>query len=108
MADQSQYLSPLGRRWRGHAMNMLFWIAALATGLLMPAARAKADYEVMTRNDIFFAERDGVKLFGDLYAPKSLDKAPVLVAVHGGGCQCVDHLSPISVCPRCRSDRICS
>ena len=34
-------------------MNMLFWIAALATGLLMPAARAKADYEVMTRNDIF-------------------------------------------------------
>ena len=61
-------------------MNMLFWIAALATGLLMPAARAKADYEVMTRNDIFFAEHDGVKLFGDFYAPKGLDKAPVLVA----------------------------
>src|SRR5215813_12266174 len=68
-------------------MNMLFWIAALATGLLMPAARAKADYEVMTRNDIFFAEHDGVKLFGDFYAPKGLDKAPVLVAVHGGGWQ---------------------
>ena len=68
-------------------MNMLFWIAALATGLLMPGARAKADYEVMTRNDIFFAEHDGVKLLGDFYAPKGLDKAPVLVAVHGGGWQ---------------------
>lgn len=68
-------------------MKMLFWIAALATGLLMPAARAKADYEVMTRNDIFFAEHDGVKLLGDFYAPKGLDKAPVLVAVHGGGWQ---------------------
>ena len=68
-------------------MNMLFWIAALATGLLMPAARAKADYEVMTRSDIFFAEHDGVKLLGDFYAPKGLDKAPVLVAVHGGGWQ---------------------
>lgn len=68
-------------------MNMLFWIAALATALLMPAARAKADYEVMTRNDIFFAEHDGVKLLGDFYAPKGLDKAPVLVAVHGGGWQ---------------------
>jgi len=53
-------------------MNMLFWIAALATGLLMPAAKAKADYEVMTRKDIFFAEHDGVKLLGDFYAPKGL------------------------------------
>src|SRR5262244_2333229 len=65
-------------------MNKLFWIAALATGLLMAAARAKADYEVMTRNDIFFAEHDGVKLLGDFYAPKGLDKAPVLVAVQVG------------------------
>ena len=48
-------------------MNMLFWIAALATGLLMPAARAKADYEVMTRNDIFFAEHVGVKLLGAVF-----------------------------------------
>src|SRR5215469_13813616 len=68
-------------------MKMLFWIAALATGLLMTAARAKAHYEVMTRNDIFFAEHDGVKLLGDFYAPKGLDKVPVLVAVHGGGWQ---------------------
>ena len=34
-----------------------------------------------------FAEHDGVKLLGDLYPPKGLDKAPVLVAVHGGGWQ---------------------
>src|SRR5215471_12306948 len=71
-------------------MNMLFWIAALATALLMPAARAKADYEVMTRNDIFFAEHDGVKLLADFYSPKGLDGAPVLVAVHGGGWQVGD------------------
>ena len=40
-----------------------------------------------TRADIVFAEHDGVKLLGDLYLPKGLDKAPVLVAVHGGGWQ---------------------
>jgi acetyl esterase/lipase len=28
-----------------------------------------------------------VKLLGDLYSPRGLDKAPVLVAVHGGGWQ---------------------
>ena len=40
-----------------------------------------------TRTDIVFAEHDGAKLLGDLYSPKGLDKAPVLVAVHGGGWQ---------------------
>jgi acetyl esterase/lipase len=68
-------------------MNMLFWIAALATGLLMPVGTAQAEFEVTTRNDIAFAEHDGVKLLGDFYAPKGVDKAPVLVAVHGGGWQ---------------------
>jgi acetyl esterase/lipase len=68
-------------------MNMPFWITVLATGLLMPGGTAHADFEVMTRNDIVFAEHDGVKLLGDLYAPKGVDKAPVLVAVHGGGWQ---------------------
>ena len=48
------------------------------------------DYEVTVRNDIVFAEHDGVKLIGDLYAPKGLDKAPVLVGVHGGGWQVGD------------------
>jgi acetyl esterase/lipase len=68
-------------------MNMHSWITVFATGLLMPAGTALADFEVMTRNDIVFAEHDGVKLLGDLYAPKGADKAPVLVAVHGGGWQ---------------------
>jgi predicted acyl esterase len=64
--------------------KMLFWVAILGAGLLMPGASAKADYEVMTRNDILFAEHDGVRLLGDFYAPKGVEKAPVLVAVHGG------------------------
>jgi hypothetical protein len=68
-------------------MKILFWIAILGAGLLMPGANAKADYEVMTRNDILFAEHDGVRLLGDFYAPKGVEKAPVLVAVHGGGWQ---------------------
>src|SRR5260370_16224250 len=71
------------------AMRIRFWITMLAMALLLTGARAKADYEVVTRNDIVFAEHAGVKLLGDFYAPKSLDKAPVLVAVHGGGWQVV-------------------
>src|SRR5246500_1257997 len=68
-------------------MSIRFWITMLAMALLMTGARAKADYEVLTRNDIFFAEHDGVRLLGDFYAPKGVEKAPVLVAVHGGGWQ---------------------
>ena len=36
---------------------------------------------------IVFAEHDGTKLIGDLYLPNGRSKAPVLVAVHGGGWQ---------------------
>jgi acetyl esterase/lipase len=62
--------------------------AAMAAGLLVSAAAAQAQpYEITARNDIVFAEHDGIKLLGDLYSPKGLDKAPVLVAVHGGGWQ---------------------
>jgi len=70
-------------------MKIGFWGAVVAAAsLLVPGAAAKAaTYEVTTRADIVFAEHDGVKLLGDLYAPKGLDKAPVLVAVHGGGWQ---------------------
>ena len=59
-------------------MKILFWIAILGAGLLMPGASAKADYEVMTRNDILFAEHDGVRLLGNFYAPKGVEKAPVI------------------------------
>src|SRR5256885_16311451 len=65
------------------------WGAALAATMMMTAASAR-EYEVVVRNDIVFAEHDGTKLLGDLYAPKGLDKAPVLVGVHGGGWQVGD------------------
>src|SRR2546423_3417033 len=63
------------------------WGAALAAAVMMTTAASAREYEVVVRNDIVFAEHDGTKLLGDLYAPKGLDKAPVLVAVHGGGWQ---------------------
>src|SRR6478609_6773764 len=72
----------------GSAMTTGFWSGALvAAGLLAADAAQAQTYEVTTRNDIVFAEHDGTKLLGDLYSPKGLDKAPVLVAVHGGGWQ---------------------
>jgi acetyl esterase/lipase len=50
---------------------------------------AKA-HNVEVMPGMFFAEHDGVGLFGDLYLPAGLDNAPVLVAVHGGGWQIGD------------------
>lgn len=41
-------------------------------------------YAVERRLDIAYAEHDGVRLVGDLYAPASLPNAPVVIAVHGG------------------------
>src|SRR4051795_868085 len=66
------------------------WGAALAAAVMMTTAASAREFEVVMRNDIVFAEHDGVKLLGDLYAPKGLDKAPVLVGVHGGGWQVGD------------------
>jgi len=48
------------------------------------------EHEVVIKTDIVFAEHDGVALLGDLYLPRQLDKAPVLVGVHGGGWQLGD------------------
>lgn len=47
-------------------------------------------HEVGIRPDICFAVHDGVELLGDLYLPQGADKAPVLVAAHGGGWQMGD------------------
>jgi acetyl esterase/lipase len=66
-------------------MKCLQW-AWLALALLASAATAR-EYEVVTRTDIAYAMREDARLVGDLYLPKGLDKAPVLVAVHGGGWQ---------------------
>jgi acetyl esterase/lipase len=74
--------------WEENPMTTGFWSATLvAAGLFVSGAAQAQPYEVTTRNDIVFAEHDGTKLLGDLYSPKGRDKAPVLVAVHGGGWQ---------------------
>lgn len=46
-----------------------------------------AEYEVVNRPGLVFAEHDGIKLVGDFYLPKGRGKTPILVAVHGGGWQ---------------------
>jgi len=71
---------------------MLFRLlgAAIAALVLLMTAASAREFEVTVRDDIVFAEHDGVKLLADLYAPKGVDKAPVLVAVHGGGWQIGD------------------
>jgi acetyl esterase/lipase len=55
--------------------------------LLMPDTTEAANHEVITRPNIQFVQHDGIALAGDLYLPKGLDKAPILIAVHGGGWQ---------------------
>ncbi|HMI14817.1 MAG TPA: hypothetical protein VK526_00460, partial [Bradyrhizobium sp.] len=56
------------------------------------AARAQAQnppstYAVSTQAKIEYAQHDGVTLTGDLYLPKGVDKAPLVIAAHGGGWQ---------------------
>jgi acetyl esterase/lipase len=58
--------------------------AALA---VMPQSAWSQSFEVVARPNIEFAQHGGAKLSGDLYLPKGLDKAPLLIAVHGGGWQ---------------------
>jgi acetyl esterase/lipase len=48
------------------------------------------EHETLTKLDILYAVHDGVELLGDLYLPQGIDKAPVLVAAHGGGFQLGD------------------
>ena len=60
-------------------------LAAMLTALTVSAA--KAEYPVATRTNLEYVQRDGTKLSGDLYLPKGLDKAPVVIAMHGGGWQ---------------------
>ncbi len=44
-----------------------------------------AEYEVSKRFGVVYAAHDRAKLVGDFYLPKGLTKAPVVVAMHGGG-----------------------
>jgi acetyl esterase/lipase len=66
-------------------MKKLLGLIALAS-LVAVVAQAQP-YEVVTRTNIEYVEHDGVKLAGDLYLPRGRDKAPVLIAAHGGGWQ---------------------
>src|SRR5258705_4395048 len=68
---------------------MKSWLATMLAGALtvLLVGAAKAQYEVTTRANIDYVEHDGTKLTGDLYLPKGLAKAPVVIAVHGGGWQ---------------------
>jgi acetyl esterase/lipase len=65
------------------------WLVAVLSAAWLASAigAAKAEPEVVTRSDIEYVQHDGVKLAGELYLPKGLDKAPVVIAVHGGGWQ---------------------
>jgi acetyl esterase/lipase len=48
-------------------------------------AAARAADDIDRRQDIQYAEHEGTKLLGDFYLPKGASKAPVLIAIHGGG-----------------------
>jgi acetyl esterase/lipase len=61
---------------------------SLTLALVLPVTGAwTKDYEVVTRPNLEFVQHDGTNLAGDLYLPKGLDKAPVVIAAHGGGWQ---------------------
>jgi acetyl esterase/lipase len=62
-------------------------VAALALTFAAADGAVAQDYGVITRPNVPYVEHDGVKLTGDFYAPKGLDKAPAIIAVHGGGWQ---------------------
>ena len=71
-------------------MKALLTIFALASMVTTAAAQAQtppSTYAVSTQAKIEYAHHDGVTLTGDLYLPKGLDKAPLVIAVHGGGWQ---------------------
>ena len=71
---------------RSRLVSRLIVGAALATLVLLAADGARAaEYEIANRPDLVYAEHGGSKLLGDLYLPKGRAKAPVLVAIHGGG-----------------------
>src|SRR5262249_6261873 len=59
-------------------------VCVLDGGMMTASA---AEYAVATRMKVQYVEHDGVKLTGDLYSPKGRDKAPAIVAIHGGGLQ---------------------
>jgi len=62
-------------------------IALAAATMALTLDTGKAQNEVVTRGNVEYAEHGGTKLTGDLYLPKGVAKAPLIIAVHGGGWQ---------------------
>jgi acetyl esterase/lipase len=61
--------------------------AVLAVAVVWAGGASAQALEVVTRQNVAYAERNGTTLAGDLYRPQGIEKPPVLVAVHGGGWQ---------------------
>src|ERR1700722_15260474 len=60
----------------------------LAVALVVSTAQAAmAQHGVVTTAGVEYVQHDSVKLVGDLYRPNDIAKAPVVIAVHGGGWQ---------------------
>src|SRR5262249_26619671 len=72
-----------------HTTRMLLARALVVAAPLVVAAQAAPaqTYAVTTKPNVEYVTHEGVKLTGDFYLPKGLDKAPVIVAIHGGGWQ---------------------
>ncbi|MFL6796887.1 MAG: alpha/beta hydrolase fold domain-containing protein [Xanthobacteraceae bacterium] len=69
-------------------MRCLSWVVLVVAELIASIAAAQAQpYSVSVRTELTYAEHDGIKLSGDLYLPKGRERAPVMLAVHGGGWQ---------------------
>jgi acetyl esterase/lipase len=63
---------------------MLTCVAVL--GMAVATCRASAaEYEVGKRFGVVYAMHDRTKLVGDLYLPNKRSRAPLLIAMHGGG-----------------------
>ena len=60
-------------------------ILVLAPLLALDAFSAPPVYDVERKNDIEFAQPDGVSLLLDLYLPKVEKSPPLILFIHGGG-----------------------
>ena len=69
------------------ALLTAFALASVVTSASAQAQTPPSTYAVSTQSKVEYAQHDGVTLTGDLYLPKGLDKAPLVIAVHGGGWQ---------------------
>ena len=65
------------------ALLTVFALASMVTAAAAQAQTPPSTYAVSTQAKIEYAQHDGVTLTGDLYLPKGLDKAPLVIAVHG-------------------------